>query len=71
MNENSYLISKDEVSDLNLNYFFVFNKEKFIDKPILFNTFSALQSKLTKHYSRFYNKISFIDNDTFIKKYRI
>ena len=71
LNENSYIISKDEVSDLNLNYFFVFNKEKFIDKPILLNTFSALQSKWTKHYSRFYNKISFIDNDTFIKKYRI
>ena len=71
MNENSYLISKDEVSDLRLNYVFVFNKEKFIDKPTLLNTFSALQLKWTKHYNRFYNKISFIDNDTFIKKYKI
>ena len=71
LNENSYLISKDEVSDLRLNYVFVFNKEKFIDKPTLLNTFSALQLKWTKHYNRFYNKISFIDNDTFIKKYKI
>ena len=71
LNENLYIISKDEVSDLNLNYIFVFNKDKFINKPTLLNIFSALQSKWTKHYSRFYNKISFIDNDTFIKKYRI
>ena len=71
LNENSYIISKDEVSDLNLNYIFVFNKDKFINKPTLLNTFSALQSKWTKHYSRFYNKISFIDNDAFVKKYKI
>ena len=51
-----------------MNYVFFFNKEKFIDKPTLLNTFSALQLKWTKHYNRFYNKISFIDNnDTFIK----
>ena len=71
LNENLYIISKDEVSDLNLNYIFVFNKDKFINKPTLLNTFSALQSKWTKHYSRFYNKISFIDNDAFVKKYKI
>jgi hypothetical protein len=71
LNENLYIISKDEVSDLNLNYIFVFNKDKFINKPTLLNTFSALQSKWTKHYSIFYNKISFIDNDAFVKKYKI
>ncbi len=45
LNDKSYIISKDEIANLNLNYFFVFN--------------------------RFYNKVHFIDHETFIKKYKI
>lgn len=71
LNDNSYPITKDEISDLKLNFLFVFNKEKFLDKPTLLNAFSATQEKWTKHYNRFYNNISFIDNETFVKKYKI
>lgn len=71
LNDNSFPITKDEVSDLNLSYYFVFNKDKFIDKPTLLNAFTATQLKWTNRYHGFYNKISFIDHETFIKKYKI
>ncbi|AZI54471.1 hypothetical protein EIB75_04065 [Epilithonimonas vandammei] len=71
LNDNSLEISKDELSELTLNYYFVFNREKLLSKPTLLNAFSALQGKWTKHYSRFYKNISFMDNETFIKKYKI
>mgnify|MGYP000870370420 CR=1 FL=1 len=71
LNSNYYPISKDEISDLNLNYFFVFNKDKFRDKPTLLNAFSAAQLKWTNRYQGFYKKISFLDHETFIKKYKI
>ncbi|ATL42952.1 hypothetical protein OZ664_04125 [Elizabethkingia sp. HX WHF] len=71
LNENSYELSKDEVSELTLDFLFVFNREHFLDKPTLLNTFSATQRKWTAHYQRFYRKISFIDNETFSKKYKL
>lgn len=71
LNDNSYPISKDEVSNLALHYYFIFNKEQFKTKPLLLNTFSAAQIRWTKQYSRFFNKISFLDHETFVKKFKI
>ncbi len=71
INYNSLNMSKDDVSDLTLNYYFVFNKDEFKTSPTLLNAFSAEQIKWTKHYSKFFNIISFLDHELFLKKFKI
>jgi hypothetical protein len=71
LNKNGLKISLDELIEENLNFKFVFNREKMKDDINLLPTFKANQEQWKTQYTRIYKSIEFLDNVNFSKKYNL